>query len=153
MRRADPSPAREKKAEPRELFRPGSAKGAPWLGRSIAARSPARERARRRGGRRRCHGRLLHRFARLVAARYAEERGEEERKDRKRMMLGLRGADAALVLIDRNGRSAVRFNPTVESSRTEGQPRRVLAAARLCRPRPTFRPGKAARARERDRPA
>ena len=36
VRRADPSPAREKKVEPGELFRPGSAKGAPRPGRSTA---------------------------------------------------------------------------------------------------------------------
>ena len=72
---------------------PGSAKGSPRPGRSIAARSPVGERARRRGGRRRCHGRLRS-LSVARCARCAEverrESGEEERGSSRKNELGFR---------------------------------------------------------------
>jgi len=121
---------------PGEASRWTQAKGASWPGRSTAARSPAGEHARRRGGRRRRRGpaRSRRRLLFVGLARLREQKGEGKwelgfrpsrpgRFDRPEWPLSRRisadGGDCAGCIAAQAG----------------------CAAAALCRPRPTLRPG------------
>ena len=121
---------------PREASHWTQAKGAPWPGRSMAACSPAGERARRRGGRRwrrgpaRSRRRLL--FVGLVRLR--EQKGEGKWE------LGFRPSRPGH--FDRpewplSRRSSADGGDCAGGIATQAG----CAAAALCRPRPTLRPG------------
>ena len=125
--------AGKRKGRPGVNCSPEQATEAPRPGRSTAARSPAGERARRRGGRRRRRGSLLAlaveapRSVTAAAGLSGEKRAvrRRERESEGRMALGFKGAAAVAVLILRCARTAVGWRGTAEMEWAKSWPRRA----------------------------